>query len=73
MRDLQPNPTEGYLQARNYQGTLDGVAASGPWDPVSDAAPTGPIKLLDFVSKTSGFVDLDQCSFLNYSINYYLQ
>ncbi|KAF2157472.1 carboxylesterase family protein-like protein [Myriangium duriaei CBS 260.36] len=70
VRELQPNPETGYLKARNYQSVLQGVQASGPWEPVANA--NGPMKLLDVVSRTANFQDLQQCKFLNYSISYYL-
>lgn len=71
VKTLNPNPVARYLQIRGYTNTTAGVAASGPWEPVS--SDTGPMKLLDVVSKTATFQDLPQCAFLNYSINYYLE
>lgn len=49
---------------------IDGVAKSGTWDSVK--SDKGPIKALDVVSRSINFKDLAQCSFLNYSISYYL-
>lgn len=46
------------------------VRKSGKWAPVSSR--TGPTKALDDVSVTVPFPDLPQCSFLNYTISYYL-
>ncbi|MCJ1291316.1 hypothetical protein MMC34_002859 [Xylographa carneopallida] len=66
----QPNPPLSYLQARQYDITIKGIAASGPWNPVTNAQ--GQMKLLDFPSLSSNFQDLPQCAFLNYSIKYYL-
>ncbi|KIX99777.1 uncharacterized protein Z520_04413 [Fonsecaea multimorphosa CBS 102226] len=72
VRSGQPNPPTPYLQARGYTRTLQGVQESGPWDKVSNA--TGPIKHLNYPMAASGpFVDLPQCAWLNYSINYYLE
>ncbi|KAK0278701.1 hypothetical protein LTR35_008965 [Friedmanniomyces endolithicus] len=66
----QPNAPLAYLEARGYQTVIDGQRASGPWDPVQGLQ--GPVKLLDWPSTTSGFVDVPQCAFLNYSLTYYL-
>lgn len=70
VRSLQPNPEQSYLAIRGYTNTTKGVQASGPWEPVAGAQ--GPMKLLDFVSRTDEFQDLPQCAFLNYSIGYYV-
>ncbi|KAK2036809.1 carboxylesterase family protein [Colletotrichum somersetense] len=70
VRELQPNPGDEYLSVRGYTDTSSGVAASGPWEPVSGL--DGPIKRLDVVSKTDTFQDVEQCSFLNYSVSYYI-
>ncbi|KAH0839103.1 carboxylesterase family protein [Fonsecaea pedrosoi] len=70
VRSGQPNPPVPYLQARGYTRTLQGVQESGPWEKVSNA--TGPIKHLDYPAVSGGFVDLPQCAWLNYSVNYYL-
>ncbi|KAK1962025.1 alpha/beta-hydrolase [Colletotrichum sublineola] len=70
VRELQPNPGAAYLSVRGYTNTSAGVAASGPWQPVSGLE--GPIKRLDVVSRTDTFQDVEQCSFLNYSITYYI-
>jgi len=46
------------------------VQQSGLWKPVSGS--TGPAKNLDYPAKTIEFPDLQQCTFLNYTISYYL-
>ena len=50
--------------------TTQGVQQSGPWKPVSGNK--GPAKNLDFPAKTIDFPDLKQCTFLNYTLSYYL-
>ena len=70
MKSGQPNPPTDYLVARGYNTTLAAIQETGPWNPVS--SDTGPIELLDYPSTPSTFQDLEQCTFLNYSINYYL-
>jgi carboxylesterase type B len=66
----QPNPSPEYLKVRGYTKTLEAVQETGPWEQVKSEE--GPIKLLDYPSVTSPFLDLPQCKFLNYSIEYYL-
>ncbi|KAK3678835.1 hypothetical protein LTR78_001288 [Recurvomyces mirabilis] len=65
-----PNAPLAYLQARGYDITIQGSKLSGPWLPVQGKQ--GPIKLLDWPSISSGFVDVPQCTFLNYTLSYYL-
>lgn len=67
----QPNPSKAYLSARGYGKTLEAVQKTGPWQEVRGKK--GPIKLLDYPSVTSSFVDVPQCAFLNYSLSYYLE
>ena len=65
-----PNPSEKYLQVRGYADTLAAVRQTGPWDPVSGAR--GPAKNLDYPARTIVFPELEQCTFLNYTLSYYL-
>ncbi|KAH7351351.1 carboxylesterase family protein-like protein, partial [Rhexocercosporidium sp. MPI-PUGE-AT-0058] len=67
----QPNPSKRYLAARGYGKTLEAIEKTGPWEEVKGKK--GPIKLLDYPSVTSPFVDVPQCAFLNYSLSYYLE
>ncbi|KAK4962702.1 hypothetical protein LTR10_000329 [Elasticomyces elasticus] len=66
----EPNAPLAYLKARGYQTVIDGQRASGPWDPVQGMQ--GPVKLLDWPSISSDFIDKPQCAFLNYSLTYYV-
>ncbi|KAG9228878.1 carboxylesterase family protein [Amylocarpus encephaloides] len=65
-----PNPDLPYLQSRGYSKTVEGIEKSGPWEKVSGE--DGKIKLLDYPSTTSPFIDVPQCAFLNYSLSYYV-
>ncbi|KAK6429427.1 hypothetical protein LTR95_014430, partial [Oleoguttula sp. CCFEE 5521] len=65
-----PNPDAEYLRVRGYTNDTTGVQQSGPWLPVQSA--TGPTKDLDYPAKTQIFPDLAQCTFLNYTLAYYL-
>lgn len=70
VRTGNPNPSEAYLKVRGYTEVTQNAQNTGPWDPVMSAQ--GSMKLIDFPAKSSGFLDLEQCQFLNYSISYYL-
>ncbi|CAN8104696.1 unnamed protein product [Discula destructiva] len=65
-----PNPGEEYLEARGYTDTLAAVRKTGIWEHIQ--GDRGPAKNLDYPSPTIHFPELQQCSFLNYSISYYL-
>lgn len=67
----QPNPDVEYLKVRGYGTTLEGVQQAGTWGKV--ASEEGPIMYLDYPAKSGAFVDVEQCSWLNYSIGYYLE
>ncbi|KAM0721955.1 hypothetical protein Q7P37_002881 [Cladosporium fusiforme] len=69
-RTGDPNPPMKYLQVRGYTNVIEAIRQTGPWDPVKDHK--GPAKNLDWPSKTIEFPDLKQCTFLNYTLSYYL-
>jgi hypothetical protein len=66
-----PNPSQRYLQKRGYTATLVATEETGRW--ASIRGTDGPIRLLDYPSVESPFLDVPQCAFLNYSLNYYLE
>ena len=70
VKDGQPNPSHRYLQKRGYAATLEAVEHTGRW--ASIRGEDGPIRLLNYPSIDSGFLDVPQCAFLNYSLSYYL-
>jgi hypothetical protein len=70
IKTYNPNPSAAYLLTRGYVKSLQAIQKTGPWEKVSGEQ--GKIKLLDYPSYTSGFVDVPQCAFLNYSLPYYL-
>jgi carboxylesterase type B len=71
IRSGQPNPSEEYLNARGYDTMLDNVRKYGPWEKI--AGLDGPIRILDYPSVSSDFIDKPQCAFLNYSITFFAQ
>jgi hypothetical protein len=60
------------LQVRGeaYAKTLEAAQTQGSWDQVSGV--DGPVRHLDWPSYSSGFVDVEQCAWLNYSLSYYV-
>ncbi|KAF1845339.1 acetylcholinesterase precursor [Cucurbitaria berberidis CBS 394.84] len=74
VRSGNPNPSLLYLDARGYDKVIEGVKKHGSWGEV-DADKTGgnEIRLLDWPSKSAGFVDVKQCAWLGYPLNYYLK
>jgi hypothetical protein len=70
VKNGQPNPSERYLTTRKYGDTLHAVQHTGQWNQIKDK--NGPIRLLDYPSVSSGFVDVPQCAFLNYPLSYYV-
>ena len=71
VRGGDPNPNVGYLKVRGYDTVIEGVRQSGEWREVDGKA--GPIRLLDYPSKQNGFVDVPQCDWLGYGLDYYLK
>ena len=67
----QPNPPLEYLRVRGYTTSAEAIEQNGPWGPVSSEE--GPMHLLDYPSTRSEFLDVPQCAFLNYSIDYLLR
>lgn len=70
VRSGQPNPNTAYLSIRGYTETLQAIEQYGPWDAVSSE--TGTVHHLNYPSYSTGFVDVPQCAWLNYSTTYYL-
>jgi len=66
-----PNPDIDYLKTRDYQKVIQGVAASKSWDEVSDKR--GEIRFFDYPGKRGDFVDVPQCEWLGYGLDYYLK
>lgn len=71
----QPNPDPEYLRIRGYFKTLEAVQNNGEWEAIEPdtVADRGQVMQLDYpLSTSTGWVDVEQCSFLNYSLEYYL-
>ncbi|ETN47084.1 uncharacterized protein HMPREF1541_01274 [Cyphellophora europaea CBS 101466] len=72
VRSGQPNMREEALRVRGaaYAKTLEAVRTQGSWGAVQGEA--GPVRFLDWPARSGGFVDVEQCRWLNYSLSYYV-
>jgi hypothetical protein len=71
-KSLQPNPALEYLQVRGYTNTIEAIKIGGSWDPIVQGSRTGPVKRLNWPPVTSDYLEVEQCTYLNYSLTYYL-
>lgn len=74
VRNGDPNPSLKYLDARGYDMVIEGVKKYGNWAEVEASKKSGDeIRLLDWPSKSAAFVDVEQCAWLGYPLDYYLK
>ena len=73
IRSGQPNPSPAYLEARGYTQTLQAVQEVGEWQAVGAASESGNVRHLDYPGYKSSFVDTEQCAWLGYPLDYYVQ
>ncbi|KAL1610624.1 hypothetical protein SLS60_002294 [Paraconiothyrium brasiliense] len=66
-----PNPDPEYLKVRGYDKVVDAVRRTGDWDEVTSNG--REIRLLDYPSRSAPFVDVEQCEWLGYGLDYYLK
>ncbi|EPS37963.1 hypothetical protein H072_8317 [Dactylellina haptotyla CBS 200.50] len=65
-----PNIPTRYLTVRGYEKSLASIEGSGRWSEVRGKS--GPILIIDYPAKASSYVDLEQCAWLGYPVDYYL-
>lgn len=70
VKNGDPNPELGYLQVRGYDKVVEAVKKTGTWGEVKKNR--GEIRLLDYPGKKGTFVDTEQCQWLGYGLDYYL-
>lgn len=74
VRSGDPNPSLQYLDQRGYGKVIEGVKTFGQWTEVdSNKKAGGEVRLLDWPSKSAGYVDVEQCAWLGYPLDYYLK
>jgi carboxylesterase type B len=73
IRGGDPNPSLKYLDVRGYDKVIEGVTKYGQWMQVDATKKMGDeIRLLDWPSKSAGYTDVEQCDWLGYPLDYYL-
>lgn len=74
VRSGDPNPDLKYLQVRGYDKVIEGVKNYGQWNQVDGGKKSGDeVRLLDWPSTNTGYVDVEQCDWLGYPLDYYLK
>ena len=74
VRSGDPNPELRYLEQRGYDRVIEGVRKYGRWGEVSATRRSGDeVRLLDWPSRSTEWVDVEQCEWLGYPLEYYLE
>jgi len=71
VRSHDPNPSIDYLTVRGYTATLK-AAQNSTWTSIDPTVQNGTVRLMDYPTSETTFIDLPQCAFLQYPITYYL-
>ncbi|KAJ7613233.1 cholinesterase [Roridomyces roridus] len=68
-RTFNPNPSPAFLAARGFAGTAAALAQWGLWQ---DARSTeAPVRVLDWPSRGSAWMEGNQCDLLGFPLNFY--
>ncbi|KPI43985.1 Bile salt-activated lipase [Cyphellophora attinorum] len=70
--NANPSVEELTVRGAAYQKVLEAVNDFGAWNEVEEGE-AAPVRFLDWPASSGEWVDLDQCKWLNYSLEYYLQ
>lgn len=71
-RTYNPNPDPAFLAARGFTDVAAQLATESEWVPVTaQNVGTAPLRQLQWGSFMTGFKESSQCSFLNFSLNFY--
>lgn len=70
-RTADPNPGVEFLRARGFADTLARVENLTPWEAVDAGDPKS--RILDVQPKGEKFKELEQCTVLDFPLDYYLQ
>ena len=66
----RPTPDLRLQTLTEYDKVVEALVKTGEWVPVTDE--NGPIRKLNYPPSSSTFVDVPQCNWLNYTLNYYI-
>jgi carboxylesterase type B len=72
VRTGNPNPPTSYLKVRGYETALEGTQKAGTWKQVGAGGDQGVLLEIDWPSTVKSFADLEQCKWLGYGVDYYL-
>jgi carboxylesterase type B len=70
IRTGDPNPSPEMLDLLGHVKTKEIVKETGRWEPVTGKR--GPIRVLDYPGTNAEFVDVEQCKWLGYGLEYYV-
>lgn len=70
-RSGNPNPERGNLQVRGYGRVAEEIGRMGTWEDVSGKG--REVRFLDWPSRSESYVDVEQCEWLGYGLDYYLK
>jgi hypothetical protein len=70
--NANPSVEELTVRGQAYQKVLEAVNDFGAWNQVEEGE-AAPVRFLDWPASSGEWVDLEQCKWLNYSLEYYLQ
>ena len=68
-RSHNPNPSLKYLKARGFKSTIERIAVTGEWEPVTAGNFTSRIMQWDAVQLP--YQEAEVCSLLGYPVTYY--
>ncbi|PQE16421.1 hypothetical protein CJF31_00009634 [Rutstroemia sp. NJR-2017a BVV2] len=72
VRTGNPNPPTSYVKVRGYDTVLEGTQKAGTWKQVGAGGDQGVLMEIDWPSTVKTFADLEQCKWLGYGVDYYV-
>ncbi|KAF2739666.1 acetylcholinesterase precursor [Polyplosphaeria fusca] len=72
-RNGDPNPDLEYLRVRGYERMVEAVEETGEWGAVGEGEGEDEIRVFDWPGSKGEFVDVEQCEWLGYGLDYYLK
>lgn len=67
-RTYDPNPDAAFLTARGYSNTTAALKQWGLWEDVTSAV---PVRVLDWPSRGSAWLEQKQCEVLGFPLDFY--
>lgn len=73
VKNGDPNPRVEEVRVRGYERVLEGIGKSGSWEEVKVEETGREVKVLDWPGGDSGWIDVEQCAWLGYGLDYYYE